>query len=95
MNQFSKLNSISNEKSVSFKINLVAIAHNFCNASPEQNPRINLKEMKESLKSIKTIDKIFIIKPENYSGVVIFNKYNYITKMMAILSDKTIFKELK
>ena len=50
LNQLSKLKSISKDKEVSFKDNIVAIGHTFCNISPEQNSRINLKEMKESLK---------------------------------------------
>ena len=44
--------------------------------------------MKESLKKIKTIDKIIITKPEKSSGNVILYKY------VGILFDKTKFKEL-
>ena len=76
---------------VRFKANLVSAAHNFCNVTRDQNSLIDTKEIKDSLRKIKSIEEIVVSKPDKGSVIVILNKDDYISKMMEIINDETKF----
>ena len=52
LNQIPKLKSVSKDEEDSFKANLLATAHDFCNISLDQNSMMNNKEKREGLKKI-------------------------------------------
>ena len=82
LNQISKRKYMSKDEEDSFKANLLATAHNFCNVSLDQNLMMNTKEVRVSLKKIKLIDEIVTTKPDKDSEVVVLNKDEYINKML-------------
>ena len=88
--QLLKLKPSSKLNEITLKINLVSVAHSFCKLKPEQNSVIKTKEIRDSFTKIKSTEQVVISKPDK--GIVIFNKNDYISKMLKIVSDETKFK---
>ena len=77
-----------------FKANLVAIAHNYTNTTPDKCQNINTKEMVNIINAIKKNNKIVIAKPDKGSGIVLLDKKEYLDKINEILNDSTKFVKL-
>ena len=76
---------------MTFKANLVAMAHNYANIKLEKNLMLDTNKMSDVIKSIKKNDKIVLAKPDKGSGIVVLDKTEYLRKMLEILVDKTKF----
>ena len=94
INQLSEFKPISKQKEVIFKTNLVLVAHYFCKVPPNRNSFINTQQIRDSLTKIKNNKANVIAKQDKGSWVVILNIDDYNSKMMKIITDRTIFKEL-
>ena len=94
LKQINTLKPIKPGNEMSFKANLVAIAHNYANTKPEKNFMLDTNEMSDVIKSIKKNDKIVLAKPDKGSGIVVLDKTEYLRKMMEILDDKTKFVKM-
>ena len=94
LNQVSGLKTKNGNDFNTFKANLVAIAHNYTKTIPEKSQFINIKEIVNTVNTIKKNDKIVIAKPDKGSGVVLLDKTEYLDKMNKILDDSTKFVKL-
>ena len=79
---------------VTFKANLVALAHNYANTKPEKNLMVNTSEMSAVIRDIKNNEKIVLAKPDKGSGIVVLDKTDYLGKMNLIIDDKSKFLKL-
>ena len=57
----------------------------FYKLRPEWKSAVNTKEIRDSLTKIKCTELIIFSKPDKESGTVIFNKDDYIYKMLKIV----------
>ena len=77
------------------KASLVSVGNlNFCKLKPEHSSVINTKEIISSLTKIKSNEHIVITKPDKGSGIVIFNKDDYNSKMLNIINDEKMFLKI-
>ena len=94
MSQICGLKTKISNSFINFKANLVTIAHNYTNTSPDKCKYINTKEMVNTINAIKKNNKIVIAKPDKGSGIVLLDKKKCLDKMNEILNDSTKFVKL-
>ena len=94
MGQLFHHSSKSKECLSALKAKLNYLAHAFCGTQIDLSDFTMHRECFDAIKSLRSNDKIIIIKPDKGSGVVILNKSDYITKMNLILNDASKFQQI-
>ena len=86
------LQTSDKDKQERLKANLANLGHEYSAIRQDQQRYPLGKEHMKALRELRENKDIVITRPDKGSGTVLLNKADYVSKMMAILGDKSKFK---
>ena len=86
-----RLQPRSHSEEIATKVNLTALAHNYCKLKPNNSELLNVSEVINVIRNLKKDDTVIISRTDKGNGCVILDKSYFLSKMYEIIDGTTKF----